>query len=98
MCRDETDVAPVGVRWIDYGKGDSEHLELRSRLVVQETKRVSSIAKDDVASTFSATPPLESLRLLLSITMTFSLHSSDPDKMLIVRFLDLSRAHLHGDV
>ena len=86
MCRDETNAAPVGVRWIDCNKGDSEHLELRSRLVVQETKRVSSIAKDDVASTFSATPPLESLRILLSVTMTFSSHSSDPNLRAIVHY------------
>ena len=66
--------------------------------MIQEIKRVNCIAKDDAASTFSATPLLESLRLLLSITMTFSLHSSDPDKMLIVRFLDISRAHPHCDI
>ena len=52
---------PIPTRWIDHNKGDEENYELRSRLVLQETKRVTSIAPGDTAATFSATPPLEAL-------------------------------------
>ena len=47
----------IGTRWVECNKGDAESPNVRSRLVAQETKRVSSIAPEDVAATFAATPP-----------------------------------------
>eukprot|EP00971_Amphidinium_carterae_P235610 4675711-Amphidinium_carterae.1 len=42
---------PYGVRWVDSGKSpDPEKPDLRSRLVVQETRGNSSIAVGDVMS------------------------------------------------
>ena len=38
---------PFGMRWIDSNKGDSKGPELRSRMVVQETRRGSTIAVED---------------------------------------------------
>ena len=70
QCYDRTGKPPLGTRWLDHNKGDSRQLDLRSRLVVQETKRVSSILADDIAGVFSATPPLESLRFLFSLCMS----------------------------
>eukprot|EP00971_Amphidinium_carterae_P009902 195288-Amphidinium_carterae.1 len=53
---------PYGVRWVDSDKSrNPEAPDLRSRLVVQETRGSSSIAVGDVMSTFAATPPLETL-------------------------------------
>ena len=64
---------PVPTRFLDVNKGgwDSpDAMQIRSRLVVQETRRRSSIAADDIASVFSATPPIEALRFMLSQTMS----------------------------
>ena len=86
----------VGVRlvrvWVTHNKGDLRTLDIRSRLVVQKTKKVSIIAKNDFAAVFSATPPLEPLRLILSITMSVG---SDGGEPVVLRFLDVSRAHPH---
>ena len=67
--------------------------------MVQETRRRSSIAADDIASVFSATPPIEALRYLLSLNMSsrhgFTGKPSDQD---VLCFIDISRAHPHCEV
>ena len=55
---------PIPVRWIDINTGDSVSPEYRSRLVAKEIKRDSS---DDL---LAATPPLEALKILISLEMT----------------------------
>eukprot|EP00971_Amphidinium_carterae_P328332 6460147-Amphidinium_carterae.1 len=60
----------IGTRWLDINKGDDLQPVYRSRLVCQETRRVSSIRGDDISAVFAATPPLEALRWVLSRTMT----------------------------
>ena len=90
MCWRETGRAPLGTRWTELNKGDDEHMEVRSRLVAQETKRQSTIEPGDTAAVFAAAPPLETLRFLGSMAMT-----ADPNKKWVLRFLDVSRAHLH---
>ncbi len=47
-------------RWIDVNKGDQENPDYRSRLVGRE------IRKDNRLDLFAATPPLESLRYIIS--------------------------------
>eukprot|EP00971_Amphidinium_carterae_P221649 4399891-Amphidinium_carterae.1 len=70
-CSPATGRKPHGVRWVDSDKSPNpETPDLRSRLVVQETRGNSSIAAEDVMSTFAATPPLETLRLLCSLCMS----------------------------
>ena len=91
-CIERLGRRPFGTRWVTHNKGDLRTLDIRSRLVVQETKKVSTIAKNDFAAVFSATPPLESLRFILSITMSVS---SDCGEHIVLRFLDVSRAHPH---
>jgi len=86
---------PIGVRWVDINKGDDSRPEYRSRLVTQETKRVSTIAVDDLAAVFAATPPLEALRALLSMAMSQSAKGAERP---VLMFLDVSRAHLHSDL
>ena len=89
-CWAETGRAPIGTRWIDQNKGDDVRPDYRSRLVVQETRTSGTIAAGDIAATFAATPPLEALRLLVSQVMT-----GDPGSEIVLRFLDISRAHPH---
>ena len=52
---------PIAVRWVDVNKGDSQTPDYRSRLVAKEYRRNSE------PDMFAATPPLEALKLLLSI-------------------------------
>ena len=63
---------PVKLKWLDTNKGDVQSPNYRARLVCQEIRRKGWEA------IFSATPPLESLRLLLSV-----LASEDPGRRLI---------------
>ena len=55
----------IGVRWVDVNKGDSIHKDYRSRLVGKEFR--SGIDH----SLYAATPPLESLRAIISYAATF---------------------------
>ena len=61
---------PLGLRWCDVNKGDNESPDVRARLVVQDVRSKSTIAVGDIAATFAATPPIECLRLILSLTMS----------------------------
>ena len=93
-CITRTGRPPIGVRWVDTNKGDQENPEVRCRLVVQETKRVSGhMQPGDV---FSATPPLECLRMMCSLAMSCgeTLGATEADDVVIL-FLDISRAHPH---
>ena len=92
QCWLETNAKPVGTKWVDINKGDDDRVELRARLVAMELKSQqvrAGISRDDV---FSATPPLEAVRLLLSMMMT--------EKKVVKRykmmFIDISRAHFHS--
>ena len=58
---------PFGMRWIDCDKGDEQRPELRSRLVVQETRQTGTISVSDIAAVTSSTPPLEVVRLVCSL-------------------------------
>ena len=55
---------PLGTRWVDINKGDEDRPEYRSRLVAKELKT------DKREDLFAATPPLEALKLLISMAMT----------------------------
>ena len=63
--------------------------------MVQETRRTSTVAIDDIASVTAATPPLEVVRLFLSLGMSMKGPNGEP---LVWQFLDVSRAHPHVDV
>eukprot|EP00971_Amphidinium_carterae_P051914 1022069-Amphidinium_carterae.3 len=82
---------PYGVRWVDSDKRpDPETPDLRSRLVVLRTRGNSSMAAGDVMSTFAATPPLETLRLLCFLCMS----AAESDDF-VIQVWDRSRAHQH---
>ena len=78
-----TGKAPISVRWIDINKGDSKSPNYRSRLVARE---INTSKRDDL---FAATPPLEALKTILSITT-----SGNKGEMVMVN--DISRAFFHA--
>ena len=83
------------MKWIDRNKGDATHPNYRSRLVCREIKRASNADFIPDYASFSSMPPLESLKLLLSLMVT--LRRSKSGNALKVRLLDISRAHFYGE-
>ena len=69
-CWEKTGRGPIGCRWVDIDEGDASRPDVRSRLVVQETKKSGTIDSQDVGAVFAAMPPLECLRTLCSIVMS----------------------------
>lgn len=67
-------------RWIDINKGDEKSPAYRSPLVIQEVRHSGTEA------IFAATPPLESIRFLLSLQRS-------GNKGWKVMFIDIRRAH-----
>ena len=63
---DVTGRGPISSRWIDLDKGDMNKPNYRSRLVIQEVRH------SGIDAIFAATPPLESLRFLLSLQRSLS--------------------------
>merc|ERR1712155_160860 len=59
-CRRITGCDPVGTKWLDTNKGDTKAPNYRSRWVAQQYRKAW------VESIFSATPNLETVRLLLA--------------------------------
>jgi hypothetical protein len=90
-CVAETGAQPIPTKWIEHNKGDDLRPEIRCRLVAQETRSRSTIDVSDMAAVFSATPPLETIRAILSLAMT----EASGTEQLVIRFLDISRAHPH---
>jgi hypothetical protein len=93
-CVAETGAQPIPTKWVEHNKGDDDRPEVRCRLVAQETRRRSTIEVSDAAAVFSATPPLEAIRSILSLAMT----TGSVTEQLVIRFLDISRAHPHCPV
>ena len=55
---------PISVRWVETNKGDDQTPNIRSRLVARE---IRTAGQDAI---FAPTPPLESLRMILSMATT----------------------------
>ena len=64
---DKSGLKAVGTRWVYTNKGDAANPFSRARLVVQETTRVGELTPEDASSAFAATPPLESLKVMLDV-------------------------------
>ena len=80
---------PVGLKWIDTNKGSAEAPRYRSRLVCTEVRHKG------VEPIFSATPPLETLRVLLYVACQEDVFRvEDPFPISIA---DVSRAHFYAD-
>ena len=86
LCWKALGKPPLGGKWVDVNKGDSDNPLIRSRYVAKE------IAMSKDLEFFAATPPLEALRMLLSMAATGGARGSG--KKLMV--LDARKAHLHA--
>ena len=64
QCYKRTGTSPIAARWIDINKGDVQTPNYRSRLVARE---INTYKRDDL---FAATPPLEALKMIISMTAT----------------------------
>ena len=76
---------PIGTRWVDTNKGDDANPDYRCRLVAQD---INDKQRDDL---FAATPPLEALKLLLSV-----LTSTKQSKTWKLDSIDVRRAYFHA--
>ncbi|CAE7358585.1 unnamed protein product [Symbiodinium sp. CCMP2592] len=86
---------PITMKWVDRNKGDNERPNYRSRLVCREVKRAKNAEFIPEFASFSAMPPLEAVKLLLSLMVTLKVakKSRSPLKL---RLIDISRAHFYG--
>ena len=89
---------PLDLIWVDTDKSvDPTRKKIRSRLCAREykTKKQGKIQRAPPASQwFSAIPPLEVVKVLVSIMMSASF--SNKGKPLKLRHYDISRAHFQG--
>ena len=89
-ARARTGRNPVGLKWIDTKKGSAEAPRYCSCLVCTEVRH------EGVEPIFSATPPLETLRILLSITCQEDVFRvEDP---FLISIADVSRAHFNVEM
>ena len=86
---------PITMKWVDRNKGDLERPNYRSRIVCREIKRSKNADYIPEHASFSAMPPLEALKMLLSLMVTLRT-SKRNRKPLKLRLLDISRAHFYG--
>ena len=90
---DDKGVKPTELLWIDSNKGDLKNPFVRSRLCVREcTKGKRAKHKSlEPEQLFSAMPPLEALKLMLSLKS--SKKKSRKGKTYLMAHFDISRAH-----
>ena len=87
---------PISVRWVEVNKGDDENPNYRSRLVAREIRMVGEDA------IFAPTPPLESLRMVLSYAVTDfpdeprKIHDPKSPERCQVLAIDISRAYFNA--
>jgi hypothetical protein len=87
-CWEKTGKYPIGTRCVDINKGDRENPEYRSRLVAQE---INTGKGDNI---FAATPPLEALKMLISIvTSEKGVIEGERVKLDVI---DVRRAYFHA--
>ena len=79
----------IATKWLDVNKGDNVNIEIRARLVGCE------IAYDKRDDLFAATPPLESLRMIIAICASHRSKTS-PNMSFIVMTNDVSRAYFYA--
>ena len=88
---------PISVRWVDVNKGDDDHPDYRSRLVAREIRRKGE------EPIFAPSPPLESLRLIVSMAATDlpggPRHVRDPlsPQRTQISLIDITRAYFWAE-
>jgi hypothetical protein len=97
-CRRKTGKPPVTVRWVDVNKGDDVNPNIRSRLVARQIRQPGEEA------IFAPTPPLESLRTILSLAASDmpgrAKHIRDPrsERRTQISAIDISRAYFNASM
>ncbi|CAK0899647.1 unnamed protein product, partial [Prorocentrum cordatum] len=94
-CREETGRDPAPMIWVDVNKGDDRKPNVRCRLRVAETRYRTSMDLGGPSQTFSATPPHEALRMLISFCC--SPRNAEEDQHVLM-FPDITRAHPHCEM
>ena len=79
----------ISTKWIDTNKGDIDNPNYRARLVGREIAREK---RDDL---FAATPPLESLRFIVSKCSSNQYHANSEDRHIIMSN-DIKRAYFYA--
>ena len=79
----------ITTKWIDTNKGDADDPNYRARLVGRE---IATHKRDDL---FAATPPLESLRYIVSLCASNQFHANPVDKFCIMSN-DIKRAYFYA--
>ncbi|CAK0880002.1 unnamed protein product, partial [Prorocentrum cordatum] len=104
----ETGRPPIPLKWVDTNKGDAERPNYRGRLVVKEIKAKKRPDEQlEASEVFSAMPPLEAMRSLVSLMVTWTreapLHIQESLRRkgrkpgnFKIGFFDISRAHFYG--
>ena len=85
----ETGHGPVSTKWVDTNKGTKEEPLVRCRLVARDFRKKGEKDREDL---FAATPPLETIRILMSKAAT---RRQDNTKKLM--FIDAKKAHINPE-
>jgi hypothetical protein len=97
-ARKRTGKPPITVRWVDVNKGDDVEPNIRSRLVARQIRQPGEEA------IFAPTPPLESLRTIISLASTDidgrAPHVRDPasERRTQISAIDISRAYFNASM
>jgi hypothetical protein len=87
---------PITVKWIDTNKGDDDNPNYRSRLVAREVRQAWE------STIFAPTPPLESLRSILSLAATDlkgrkpHVRQGDSPQRTQISIIDIKRAYFNA--
>ena len=88
--------SPISVRWVDVNKGDHACPNIRSRLVARQIRGPGE------ESTFAPTPPLETLRSIISLAATdlpgrpVCCRDPESEDRMQVSAVDISRAYFNA--
>ena len=97
-ARKYTGKEPISVRWVHTNKGDDVAPNMRARLVAREMRNQGDEA------IFAPTPPLETLRTVLSLAMTKlpgqaeKCYDPASEQRMQISLIDISRAYFNARV
>ena len=95
-CRSRTGGPPSSIRWVETNQGDDQCPNIRSRLVAREMRMAGEEA------VFAPTPPLETLRMVLSHAMTnfkgegSRAYDASSEQRQQVLLIDISRSYFNA--
>ena len=87
----------IDTKWVDVNKGDERDPNVRSRLVGREIRnRGRGRSTEDRNDLFAATPPLSSLRMMLSMSASRQVGKRGSARWGVL-FVDVSRAYFNAE-